>query len=170
MSAEVTVGGGREFVEELFGRLEGNAEAAVFAATQFMRGKVVERLTGNRSGRTYFVPGAMRATYQASAPGESPASATGKLRQRVVADRFRRQGKDVTGRVRVDLRSVPYARRLEYGGVHVQGRTVSFPTPTGFITVKAGTLIRTAPRPYMRPAFDENREEGFRIMEAELNR
>jgi hypothetical protein len=154
MSAEVTVGGGREFVEELFGRLEGNAEAAVFAASQFMRGRVVERLTGNRSGRIYRVPGASQATYQASAPGESPAQATGTLRQSVAADTPRREGDEVKARIGVDLKRVPYARRLEFGGVHVQGRGV----------------VRIAPRPYMRPAFDENREEGFRIMEAELNR
>ena len=59
--------------------IEAAAMKQLNAAANIGRNRVVENLAGTRSGRTYKVPGTNR-TYTASAPGEYPAVATGRLR------------------------------------------------------------------------------------------
>jgi hypothetical protein len=59
-----------------------NAEQRVFGAANELRNAWINRLSGERHGRTYRVPGTNR-TYVASAPGESPAVQTGDLRRSV---------------------------------------------------------------------------------------
>lgn len=54
-------------------------KARLLAAGQEWHKGVVKILRGSRSGRIYRVPGTQR-TYQASAPGEAPASRLGDLR------------------------------------------------------------------------------------------
>jgi hypothetical protein len=170
MRIESEEGGGEDFVVELMAETEEAAKVAVFDAVTFLRGRVVEKLTGNGSGRTYFVPGAMAATYVASSPGQPPASATGKLRQNINASRVESDGVEVSATVGVDLKVVPYARRLEFGGVHVQEKDQAVRTPNGWFTVKAGTVIKTEKRPYLRPTFDENKAEVERRMQMVLDR
>ena len=143
---------------------------AALAAAHHLRTKVIERLSGQRSGREYFVPGARSATYRASQPDEAPASATGKLRQNVNVEGPVVSADEVGAAVGVDGARVPYARRLELGGVHVQAETQPVRTPNGWITVKAGTVIRIAPRPYLRPTFMQERETVLAIMQAAVNR
>ena len=58
------------------------SEKALYAAANEGRSQVLSNLTGSRSGTTYKVPGTS-VTYTASAPGEYPASATGRLRSSV---------------------------------------------------------------------------------------
>jgi len=48
-------------------------------ATNAARNEVLKTLTGSRSGKTYRVPGTKR-TYTASAPGEPPAVASGRMK------------------------------------------------------------------------------------------
>lgn len=156
----------RHLLESTRARMPG----AALAAAHHLRNKVVERLSGQRSGREYFVPGARSATYRASQPDEAPASATGKLRQNVNVDGPIVEGDEAGARVGVDGDRVPYARRLEFGGVHVQEQTQAVRTPTGWITVKAGTVIRIAPRPYLRPTFMQERAAALEIMQEALNR
>lgn len=158
------------FEAELLGQARDRMPGAVFAAAHHLRGKVIERLSGTRSGRTYFVPGASSATYRASAPGEAPASATAKLRQNVNVEGPYVADNEVSARVGVDGQRVPYARRLEMGGAHVQRETQAVRTVDGWITVKAGTVIRTAPRPYLRPTFMAEREAVEAMLEKALNR
>ena len=162
-------GGGEDFVAELLGQTEARGEMAVFDAIQHLRTKTIERLTGQRSGRTYFVPGEQNATYTASLPGQAPASATGKLRQNINAEGPTNDGREISGRVGVDLRVVPYARRLEYGGVHFQRRDQVVRFPDGFRLIRAGTVIRTAPRPYLRPTFDQERAAVESMMQRRLD-
>ena len=154
MRIESEEGGFEDFVVELMAETEEAAKVAVFDAVTFLRGRVLEKLTGNRSGRTYRVPDTDGAFYVASAPGQPPASATGTLRQNINASRVESDGVEVSASVGVDLSVVPYARRLEFGGAHVQG----------------GTVVRTLPRPYLRPAFDENRSEAEARMQRALDR
>ena len=170
MRIESEEGGFEDFVVELMAETEEAAKVAVFDAVTFLRGRVVEKLTGNGSGRTYFVPGATAATYVASAPGQPPASATGKLQQNINASRVQSDGVEVSATVGVDLRVVPYAHRLEYGGFHVQQQDQAVRTPNGWFTVKAGTVIKTEKRPFIRPTFDENRAEVEARIEMILNR
>jgi hypothetical protein len=54
----------------------------MWLAANEVRNETVERLSGERSGRTYKVPGT-QVTYTASAPGEPPAVATSDLRQSI---------------------------------------------------------------------------------------
>lgn len=99
-------------------------------ATMEWHAAVVEdELTGSRSGRIYRIPGTSR-KYQASAPGEAPASRTGVLR---AGYRFRivtRKG-NYTGEVGSPEQ---YALWLEIG------------------------TSKTAPRKHLLPAFERRRE------------
>ena len=72
----------RSNLREVTRKLENGYERNLFAAGQVWKGGVVKTLTGNRSGRWYRVPGT-RSMYRASAPGEPPASATGRLRSNI---------------------------------------------------------------------------------------
>jgi len=73
----------------------------MFAAAQEVRNEVLETLSGNRTGRTYKVPGT-QVTYTASAPGEPPAVQTGQLRNSVTAV-VETEGKSVKGIVGTEL-------------------------------------------------------------------
>ena len=63
-------------------KIKEDAYSRMVKAVNAVRNETLVTLSGNRSGRTYFVPGTSR-TYTASAPGEAPAQATGELRQSV---------------------------------------------------------------------------------------
>lgn len=66
-------------LDDVFKGLTGSTRAAVEAGANAWRSALLQTLKGSRSGRIYRVPGTQR-TYQASAPGEAPASVTGDLR------------------------------------------------------------------------------------------
>ena len=66
-------------VDEIVKNIDEAKYEKLLAASEFARNRLVEKLGGNRSGRTYTVPGTS-VTYTASAPGEAPASRTGQLR------------------------------------------------------------------------------------------
>lgn len=59
---------------------------------QFVRGEELKTLSGPRTGLFYRVPGRKNAVYQASAPGEAPASPTGRMRNNCVG-RAEKDGK-----------------------------------------------------------------------------
>ena len=86
-------------------------------ATQTVRNQVLVTLSGPRTGRTYFVPDTKK-TYTASAPGEPPAVATGRLRQ-TVKTAVRGEGKSIMGFVGTELE---YGAELEYGSSRVEAR------------------------------------------------
>ena len=66
-------------VDEIVKNMDKAKYEKLLAASEFARNRLVEKLGGTRSGRTYTVPGTS-VTYTASAPGEAPASRTGQLR------------------------------------------------------------------------------------------
>ena len=66
-------------VDEIVKNIDKAKYEKLLAASEFARNRLIEKLSGNRSGRTYLVPGTST-TYTASAPGEAPASRTGQLR------------------------------------------------------------------------------------------
>ncbi|MGN7485354.1 HK97 gp10 family phage protein [Priestia megaterium] len=94
------------------------------AITEWHAGIVEDMLVGERSGRTYRIPGSTR-TYRASRPGEAPATVTGRLRS---SYRFRvtETGGNKVGEVGSPL---DYALYLEKG------------------------TSRMAPRPHVLPAY-----------------
>jgi hypothetical protein len=149
---------------------------AVYLVTQ-----IKLTLTGQRHGRRYLVSGAKRATYTASAPGEPPAVMFGNLRNSIGHGKVAWVGTLlVQCEVGVGLGQAAglkidpartYARRLEFGGVHVQRNTVSFRTATGWATVKAGTVIRILARPYLAPTVERVQSLGMLtfVMQQELD-
>lgn len=91
-----------------------------------VQNKTKEKLSGNRSGRQYRVPGT-KTNYTASAPGEPPASMTGQLRNNIHFQ-IQGKGKEVIGLVGSTLDKAPM---LEFG------------------------TRKMAARPFLKPTFDE---------------
>lgn len=98
-------------------QMKGDSFERMIKAVNIARNETLKTLSGNRSGRTYKVPGTSR-TYTASAPGEAPAQATGELRQSVKAA-VDIEGSNIIGRVGTDLE---YAPCLEYGTENMAAR------------------------------------------------
>ena len=86
-------------------------------AVTLVRNRTLETLSGHRSGHTYFVPGTRR-SYTASAPGEAPAQATGRLRQNICSEVVNERG-TLHGRVGTDI---DYGRMLEFRTVNIIAR------------------------------------------------
>jgi len=117
-------------IAEVTKGIEKVARERMELAVEEVRGEVLERLSGSRSGRTYKVPGTQR-TYTASAPGEAPAVATAELRQSISAE-VEVEGKDVIGRVGTDK---------------IQGKMTEFGT------------WNMEPRPWLRPSFEKMQDK-----------
>jgi electron transfer flavoprotein alpha subunit len=144
---------------------------AVTAALYHLRGKVLAKLSGKRSGRQYLVKGQKAATYKASAPGEAPASMLGNLRKSIAIKPATQTGNLISGAVGIDLNSVPYARRLEFGGTHRQTVNMRvFTSAKKYFWLEKGKLYNIAPRPYLRPTFREERNNIKKIISEELTR
>jgi hypothetical protein len=101
-----------------------------------VRNVALVKLAGPGRGRWYNVPGTKR-KYQASAPGDPPAPRTGVLRRTVKWAIQGEGGGEMEGLVGSDQK---YAPGLEFG------------TPT------------MAPRPWLRPSFEEAEVEVKSIM------
>jgi hypothetical protein len=65
--------------KQIQGKLKSASKEAVTIGANEWRNAILRTLTGNRSGREYYVPGTHK-KYTASAAGEAPASVTGGLR------------------------------------------------------------------------------------------
>lgn len=96
------------------------AKKAMEAAVH-VRNKVVEKLSGNGTGRTYRVPGTSR-TYTASSPGQPPAVLFGDLRKSIQFD-----SKDSTALVGSELKK---SKELEFGTRRIAPRPFLKPTFT----------------------------------------
>ena len=82
---------------------DGEARKKMAEAVQVVRTQVLETLSGSRKAdpsRIYYVPGTRR-KYQASSPGQPPATATAELRQNIKTA-VKGEGKTVVGRVGTD--------------------------------------------------------------------
>lgn len=110
--------------------LEREFEKAILKSAIRVHREVVYLLKGSRTGKMYKVPGTKR-TYQASAPGESPAQRLGHLRtsyKYIVED----NGMDAKGYVGSPLE---YSHFLEYG------------------------TYKMKPRPHLRVAFQNSKSD-----------
>jgi len=160
--------------EAMLHEIRGEAEDTVLAVVIFFSGEIKTTLSGGRHGRSYVVSRTGR-LHVASAPGEAPASLTGNLRNSIGYSLPVWEGWTVSAEVGVGLGTVPsggaqdpaktYARRLEWGGAHVTRKTVRVQLADGWITVKAGTVIRILPRPYMEPTAVRVEPEIARMMD-----
>lgn len=113
--------------KELNIRMDQEAPKRMMEAANEVRNTILETLSGNRSGRTYFVPGTSR-TYTASSPGQAPAQATSGLRQSIKAV-IEGKGRSVIGKIGTSL---PYGIMLEKGTRNM------------------------APRPFLKPSLDKS--------------
>lgn len=112
--------------KEMSARIRRAVARGIVAATEDVRGEALSLILDTpKTGRTYRRRGV---EHVASAPGEAPASDTGRL-----ANSIRTQYKK-DGLVGVVVASTSYAARLEYG------------------------TVRMAARPYMRPALVNRRD------------
>ena len=116
--------------------IEQSASKRMAKAVNEVRNVVLETLSGSRTGRKYKVPGTQR-IYTASAPGEPPAQATGRLRQSIKTS-VKGEGKKVVGRVGTDL---DYGKKLEFGDSKV------------------------APRPWLKPSFEKAKDKIEEILD-----
>jgi len=113
--------------KEIIKNLEQEGVKRMLQAVNEVRNTTLETLSGNRTGRTYRVPGTQR-FYTASAPGEAPASATGELRQSV-STAVEGEGRTVVGYV---------------GTNKIQGKMTEYGTRN------------MAPRPWLRVSFEKS--------------
>lgn len=106
------------------------AFARMETACQHLVNEVKKTLTGQRTGKTYKVPGTKRKLYTASAPGEPPAVRTGRLRNSIKY-RVLGRGVNLSGVVGTQ---VEYAPHLEFG------------------------TSKMEPRPFLRPTYERERK------------
>ena len=127
MGIEITF---ENHIKEAIDKLNGTAMARMNEAVNEVRNKTLETLSGERHGRTYYVPGTHK-TYTASAPGEPPAQATGHLRQNLQKG-VELEGTQVVGYVGTEDKFGPM---LEFGTRNM------------------------APRVWLRKSFEESEEK-----------
>ena len=126
--------------ETVMASLDGTAVQNLREASIFLKGAIKETLTGNRSGRTYRVPGTKK-DYTASAPGEAPASRTGTLRNAI-------------------SHAVNKAKLTAVVGPRLLG---SDPNKQYPLWLEFGTK-KMAPRPFMVPTIQRNKGTVIQIM------
>lgn len=143
-------------------KMRPTAERAVEKAGRHFMNEVKKTLSGERSGKVYPV-GRRGRVYQASAPGEPPASRSGALRRSITMTEPRWVGWNVS----VDVGSaLDYARRMEYGGVSTVPHDVTVQVAPGvWRRVKAGTLIRIRARPYFATTYAREAARIDQILE-----
>lgn len=113
--------------DELMSKLRQGVANAIFKTTEAVRNEAVRSiLQGQKSGRIYRRRGI---EHKASAPGEAPASDTGRLANSIDTSY---EDRGLTGIVHVRAEYAPF---LEFG------------------------TIKMEPRPFMRPALDSQREQ-----------
>ena len=69
-------------IKEVLKKIDDTAKDRMLKAVNEVRNHTLEKLSGQRHGRVYTIPGTNR-TYTASSPGEPPAQRLGELRQSI---------------------------------------------------------------------------------------
>lgn len=150
MSVEVTL---KLRTKEVIQSIEKTASKRIHEGVDAVKGSMLETLSGNRSGRTYKVPGTNR-TYRASSPGKPPAQATGRLRQSLKTSVGEEKGMIVG----IAGTSLPYGLMLDKG---TRGGKTIYPRKGKFLVfevdgkkVFAKKVVQgpIAPRPWLMPS------------------
>lgn len=127
MAVRVKVIGGerlRANLRALPGKIRKPVQRAVLDGANDVRNEILQSMRPPKGGETYTVPGTKR-KYQASAPGEAPAVATGRLRGSV-GIRLDEDRLGATIGVH-ELSQVKYAAALEFGTAKMEARPWLFP-------------------------------------------
>ena len=109
--------------KELTQSIRDTASRRMYQAVEVVKVAQLETLSGDRSGRTYKVPGTNR-TYTASRPGQPPAQATGGLRQSLQTS-VSGKGRTITGKSGTKL---PYGKMLDDGTLKIAPRPWLMPS------------------------------------------
>jgi len=143
--------------DELLEELKAKGHGLMMTAGGMAVSEVKNTLTGTRSGTPYLVPGTT-ITHIGAAAGEPPAVLHGHLRNSVGHSPPVWTGWEIGIEygpglgVGADGSVSGYAVRMEYGGVSVMPKTVRVRFIDGWRVIKAGTVSRTKPHPYMAPS------------------
>jgi len=121
-------------VTEAIQKIQAESLERMEKAVITVKNATVTKLSGQRKGRIYKVPGSNR-TYQASAAGEPPATRLGELKDSVKWT-IETQGKEITGTVGTDKE---YGAVLEFGSSKI------------------------LPRPWLQKSFDESKDKVIEI-------
>lgn len=132
-------------VPQVLAHLNSEAHSRMVEAVHRVREETNKTLSGERTGRTYVVPGTHK-KYRASAPGEAPAARTGELRQAVTTEVTEERGEPVG-----------------YVGLRKGSGEGHKPEEYGLILEKGNFKIR--PRPWLEPSFEKSRKDVQRIFE-----
>lgn len=130
--------------DAVLAKVRAAAMRGVVRGTQDVCNTAIARLLdGKKSGRLYRRRGVV---HRASAPGESPANDRSTLASNI------RPRYDVAALTGYAVAGTKYARRLEEGGDSAAMNKHGAP--------KRGPVrVRILPRPYMKPALEENRDK-----------
>ena len=101
-------------MDEIVKSMNTQARSRARRATNALRNSALDVLSGSGHGRTYRLPSS-KATYVASAPGETPAVRTGDLRKKwrqYSLAKGKADGVEITARIKSDM---PYSDYLDEG-------------------------------------------------------
>lgn len=101
-------------MDEIVKSMNKQARSRARRATNALRNSALDVLSGSGHGRTYRLPSS-KATYVASAPGETPAVRTGDLRKKwrqYSLAKGKADGVEITARIKSDM---PYSDYLDEG-------------------------------------------------------
>ncbi len=134
-------------IPEVMKMMKDVAMERMHEAVNLVRNTTVEKLSGERSGRQYKVPGTNK-VYTASAPGEPPAVRLGELRQHVGAEvEWNIASQQPVGKVGVPKIKTPDGKEEDYGKM-----------------LEIGTK-KMAARPWLEPSFRESEDGVVEIFE-----
>jgi len=126
-------------LDEVLREIEKAKKKKMVATGEHARNKVVEKLSGQRTGKTGYLPGG--GAYTMSSPGEPPASAEGQLKESID---YTFNGDEV-----IIGSPIKYAPRMEFGFMG---------------TDKLGRTYNQAARPFLRTTLKENEKDLIDIL------
>jgi hypothetical protein len=160
--------------EDILAELRTRGEGLMWKAGARAQLEVKNTLKGTRSGTPYLVPGTDQ-VHVGAAEGEPPGTLHGHLANSVGFSPPAWSGSELSlqygpglGVAKDNTIAGTYSMRLEYGGVHTMPKTVTVRFIDGWRSVKAGTVIRTKPHPYMEPSAERLEPILTRLFEDSL--
>lgn len=134
-------------LDEVIHRITNISKVNVTTATEYMREKVVDKVSGTGDGKIYTVP-CTKVKHQSSSEGNPPALMTGYLAGHIQTAYDEEDGGLVQNGY-FGPQDIPYAKRLEFGFVGEDA---------------LGRNYNQAPRPYMSTTTFEEEDAVKRIL------
>lgn len=134
-------------LDDVVAQIKSKAQTQVVKATEHMREKIIDKVSGSGDGHLYTIPDT-NAQHQASSPGNPPAKMTGHLSAHIMTE----YDTEDSGNIAVGYvgpQDTIYAKRLEFG---FKGEDA------------LGRVYDQEPRPYMSPTAFEQEDNVKRIL------